>query len=160
MAFDKIDTRCLECVLTRCAVPDKVAKIVLQMTEGPEFQVAMVGRTSQMKKQETGIRQGCTLSPFLFTLILSAIMQDVGDEMARTHPLAITPTMDLDNADDTVLMARAAETASAILACTEREAAKYGMKLNRGKVKRLAHGSDAHIVYADGTAVPRHATVE
>jgi len=91
-----------------------------------------------MKKQETGIRQGCTLSQFLFTLILSAIMQDVGDEMARTHPLAITPvfpTMDLEYADDTVFMARAADTASAILACTEKEAAKCGMKLPRGKVK-------------------------
>ena len=50
--------------------------------------------------------------------------------MATTPIMAV---MDLEYADDTVLLARSAEVANKLLRATEREAAQYGLKLNRGK---------------------------
>ena len=79
-------------------------------------------QTKGGKEQGTGIRQGCTLSPFMFTLILSAIMEDVEAKVRDKHPMATTPVMtvmDLEYADDTALLARSAEVANRLLQATE-----------------------------------------
>jgi len=136
---------------------------IVELTREPCFQVSMAGRTSRRRKQRRGIRQGCTLSPFLFTLILSAIMSDAVDKVREQHPMATTPmipVMDLEHADDTVLVARTSEIATKLLGATESEAGKYGLRLNKGKVKRLAYGSDEIIRYADGAPVIRVEKVE
>jgi len=151
--LDKVDTGCLSTVLSGYWVPEKVKTVVLALTGAPEFRVAMNGHVSGARRQRTGMRQGCTLSPFLFTLTLSAIMHDVETRVRTEHPLAITPavpTLHLDFADDTVLMGKTAETVEAELASTEEIAASCAMKPNRAKVKLLAHGTDDPVKYADG----------
>ena len=158
-AFDKVDTRRLPEVLTRMGVPDKVVRVVKAFIEGPEFLVRMgTGDKSSKKKQDTGIRQGCTLSPFLFTLILTAIMQDVEAKVRAEHPMATTPAMpvmDLEYADDTALIAKTAEIATKLLQYTEEEAARYGLHVNRTKTFRLAYNSKEEVRFADGMAVPK-----
>ena len=79
-AFDKVDTRCIPTVLRRFGVPEKLIRVIAALTSSPEFQVSMQGEGSDPRKQGTGIRQGCALSPCLLTLILSAIMEDVEGE--------------------------------------------------------------------------------
>ena len=77
--------------------------------------------------------------------------------------MATTPVMsvmDLEYADDTALLARTAEIAGNILGATEREAAKYGLKLNRSKTCRLAYNSEEAVKFEDGTPVPRVNTVD
>ena len=41
--------------------------------------------------------------------------------------------IDVEYADDTVLIARTTEIANKLLQSTEAEAAKYGLRLNRGR---------------------------
>ena len=162
-AFDKVDTRCLPTVLRRFGVPEKMIQVIEALVESPTFRVSMQGETSGAAGQETGIRQGCTLSPFLFTLILSAIMQDVETRVRGEHPMATTPAfpvMDLEYADDTVLIAVTTEIAQKLLQYTEEEASKYGLHLNRGKTVRLAYNTDEIVKFADGTPVPRSTHVE
>ena len=157
-AFDKVDTACLPTVLRRFGTPEKVIRVVEALVSNPLFKVSMQGEVSGTKEQGTGIRQGCTLSPFLFTLILSARMQDVEKEVRREHQLATTPimsVMDLEYADDTALLARSAEIAKKLLTATERIAVLYGLKLNRSKTCRLAYNSEEEVTFDDGTPVPR-----
>ena len=106
--------------------------------QGPVFRASMhgVGVVSEEGEQGSGIRQGCTLSRFLVTLVMSAIMHDVEAEVRESHPLATTPAfavMGLEYADDTVLIARTAEIAGELLRITEEEATTYGLLLNRGR---------------------------
>ena len=58
--------------------------------------------------------------------------------------------MGLEYADDTVLLARTAEIAEKLLRVTEREAAKYGLSLNKGKPCRLAYNAQEHVRFVDG----------
>jgi len=118
----------------------------------------MVGDMSDRKKEETGIRQGCTLSFVLFTLILSAAMHDATARVRQRHSFVVTPmmpTLNLESADDTVLIARTAEIASGLLHEVEVEAAKYGLHLNEPKTCRIARDSKETVHFADGTPVPR-----
>ena len=55
--------------------------------------------------------------------------------------MATTPvfaSLDMEYADDTVLMARTAEIATQLLRRTEAAARPYGLSLNKDKTKRLA----------------------
>eukprot|EP00969_Alexandrium_andersonii_P044246 1941345-Alexandrium_andersonii.AAC.1 len=47
------------------------------LLHNPEFRVKMNREVSDWKRQERGARQGCTLSPLLFILQLSIIMDRV-----------------------------------------------------------------------------------
>ena len=157
-AFDKVDTRCLPTVLRRFGVDEKMIRVVEALVGDPLFKVSMGGEYSEMGGQGTGIRQGCTLSPFLFTLILSAVMQDAEARVRGEHELLTTPTfsvVDLEYADDTVLISRTAEIAGKLLQYTEEEAAKYGLLINRKKTLRLAYNSEEPVFYSDGDPVPR-----
>ena len=65
-------------MLARFGVIAKMVRVICALVKDPLFRVSMAGEESRDARQERGIRQGCTLSPFLFTLILSIIMMDVG----------------------------------------------------------------------------------
>ena len=51
--------------------------LISSICKEPEFNVKDGKQKSSTKYQQTGIRQGCPLSPHLFVIILSAIMKDI-----------------------------------------------------------------------------------
>ena len=155
-AFDKVDTRHVSGVLERFNVPTKMREAIAELIRDPKFFTSMAGEESGTRKQGSGIRQGCTLSPLLFILLLSAILTDVEDRVKDEFPFATTPAvpvMDLEYADDTVLIARSKEVAEKLLGELEGEANKYGLKLNKAKTARLSYNSDEVVRHADGTTV-------
>ena len=54
--------------LQRLKVPAKIIKLIQCFYSNPDFKVSVNGIDSDWKKQKTGIRQGCPLSPYLFCL--------------------------------------------------------------------------------------------
>eukprot|EP00969_Alexandrium_andersonii_P030570 1333409-Alexandrium_andersonii.AAC.1 len=63
--------------------------------------------------------------------------------------------MDVEFADDTVLISRTAESATVLLAEVQAEARRYGLELNAGKTQEVAMNSDQKVYFEDGTPVPR-----
>ena len=85
---------------------------IRDLTASPVFEVVVNGEISMQKKQASGIRQGCTLSPLLFIALQAVMFHDIEREFLGKYPLAITPTVpffDVEFANDTVLLSRNSE---------------------------------------------------
>ena len=64
-AFDKLAPASIPHTLRRFGVPDQLVAAIESIYLDPEFQVEIDGTASTWHRQQTGIRQGCPLSPVL-----------------------------------------------------------------------------------------------
>ena len=76
-AFDKVRHEALFLTLERMQIPMKFINLVKAAYHNPTFDVCIDKNYSKAHKQETGIRQGCPLSPYLFLLVMTALFEDV-----------------------------------------------------------------------------------
>ena len=76
-AFDKVSHEALCIALERLNIPNKLVNMIKALYKNIRFRVKIDGQTSDLYKQETGIRQGCPLSPYLFNLIMTVAFHDI-----------------------------------------------------------------------------------
>ena len=126
--------------LSRLNIPRKILSIISAMYDEPLFRVVTNEEKSEFATQDTGIRQGCPLSPYLFLFGHSTIMNLVDQQeeenlryFSWVHS-ANTPLTQLAYADDTLVIEKTASTASLILQTIEEVAAQFNLRLNRGKM--------------------------
>ena len=130
-AFDKITHPQLLEALRRLQLPLQFIDTISAFYADPQFCVSLDGHTSTWHSQETGIRQGCPLSPYLFIVCMTVMFHDVEVAYMATHPVqprmwsALTPFWEMAYADDTVLLAREIGTLQRFLHIIEDEAAYY-----------------------------------
>ena len=88
-----------------------------------------------------GVRQGCVLSPCLFTLHAEYIMWNARlDEAQAGIKIAGRNINNLRYADDTTLMAESKEELKSLLMKVKEEGEKVGLKLSIQKTKIMASG--------------------
>ena len=122
-AFDKVDQhRLLDC-LRRLNIPEPMIKNIAALYENPMFKVVFPGEESEEFKQDSGIRQGCPLSPFLLILLMTVLFhvhcqnwRNIGG--GRVPGISFT---ELLYADDTVLVAKDTRTVLTLLNAIEIE---------------------------------------
>ena len=157
-AFDKVTRPGLMSALGRMGVPEKLLRVIGDMYAQPTFKVEMEGTSSEWRRQETGIRQGCPMSPYLFLAVMTVLFHDVhrGDPQNMIeHRIPGTTYDEIVYADDTICVSTDTRALNKLLADIEREGAKYGMRLNKGKCEVMHNSNVANVHFADGTPVPR-----
>ena len=119
------------------------------------FQVKDRTGLSNTYTQGRGVRQGCPLSPYLFTLVLSHLMDQVDAEYIHQHNSlpwifsAASTLWDIEYADDTVIWGRSFEAATNFLTILIPLAKQKGLSLNLKKCEHLPLHSTEKIIIAD-----------
>ena len=65
-ALDKTHQGKLLSALRRIGIPDKVVRVIEAIYRNPKFSVKEMGKIPSERRHNSGIRQGCPLSPYLF----------------------------------------------------------------------------------------------
>ena len=121
-AFDKVQHDKLYIALNRLGIHDHLIQVIKNCYRNPCFFVEDEFSKSLPKRQRSGIRQGCPLSPYLFVLVMSVIDNDVNYHLDRRTLGTRKPGISFDRiyyADDTVLLATNTYSANRILWAVE-----------------------------------------
>ena len=96
------------------------------------------GRVSQPISVQTGVRQGCILSPTMFLIVIDAVMQNVNRGKWRGIQWGLVDKLeDLDFADDLCLLSETHGDMQTKLEDLVNEAEKTGLVVNMKKTKAL-----------------------
>ena len=87
-----------------------------------------------------GVRQGCILSPCLFTLYAEYIMQNVGLNGSQAGIKIARRNINLRYADNTTPMAESEKELKSLLMRVKEENEKAGLKFNIQKTKIMPSG--------------------
>ena len=136
-------------------IPEKMVTAIESLYKNPQFNVKVDGTTSDWYKQETGIRQGCPLSPYLFIIVMTVMFKDVHNglnmERGKIEGLDFT---ELLYADDTAVVTNNTNAMNRILAKIEKCAEYFGLKFNKTKCVAMNYNTTGTTKYADNTKVP------
>ena len=144
--------------MERIGIHPHLIKITQSLYKNPRFRVNINGNTSDWKKQETGIRQGCPLSPYLFLIVMTTLFSDLHSEdhlNTFRHRPNNCNFSEILYADDTILISNNTRAINGFLAEIEEAASLYGLKLNKGKCVALCMYGNPDIKFSDGTRMSK-----
>ena len=156
-AFDKINQSKLLQVLRCLKTPPNMLRLVTHMYAHPKFRITTEGISSRYRRQESGIRQGCLLSPFLLILLMGALFHDLKSKLntpKQLEPIKGIRYAEVLYADDTLTFGTHTQSINIFLHAIPRESLYYNLNLNYDKCINLAlHQKQSSVKYLDG-AVP------
>ena len=163
-AFDKVSQSKMLETLHRLNIPTRLCNLIQSFYNDPQFKVSMGDDESTWRKQATGIRQGCPLSPYLFTIVMAALFLDVRRELStprQLQPLDGIFFSQVLYADDTLIFGANTHCINILLHAIERHSKYYGVNLNYGKCINLTANQRQSSVHfsqtgpGQGQLVPR-----
>ena len=123
----------------------------MSLYKAPSFVVRDSKQTSPTKVQTKGLRQGCPISPYLFSLLLTHFFSMLNKNMYGLMSGVInTPSSlwDFEYADGTVLLSNSADQITRLLQLIQFEGSQRGPLLNEDKCEHLRLHSESRIIYA------------
>ena len=141
-AFDSVVHNTLLIDLRRFGISEDLLALIHSIYDAPTFEVKGLNGVLAQGEVRAGIRQGCPLSPYLFIMVLTVLLEDVDQALLRagipTNTWSVNrPIFDVEYADDTLLLGVTIPQLQSILHQVETEAALYGMTLNADKTELL-----------------------
>lgn len=135
-AFDSLHRDTLWQLLRHYGIPQKLTNIIKHSYENMTGQVVHQGRMTSKFKIKTGVRQGCLLSPFLFTLAIDWVMRRTTE--GTKNGIQWTPWTqldDLDFADDLALLSHSHQQMQAKTSNLAHFSSRIGLSIHEEKTK-------------------------
>ena len=156
-AYDSVNREALMAVLRKYGVPGHTVSLVEQMYAGTWCRVKLEGEVSERFEVQTGVRQGCVLSPILFNCYMDNIMREASESLGGginisyntskglylTYRDAVegsTTVQEVLYADDLALVAEQRQDLQGMLSVVDMVCKKWGMAISIEKSKVLAVG--------------------
>ena len=137
-AFDSLDRQTLWRLLRHYGIPTKLVNLIRNTYEGMSCKVVHEGKLSESFNVETGVRQGCLLSPFLFLLAMDWIMKTTTDGKRNGIQWTLWNQLDdLDFADDLALLSHQQQQMQDKVNMLQETSQKTGLNIHKGKTKLL-----------------------
>ena len=138
-AFDCVDHNKLWKILKDMGIPDHLTCPLRNLYAGQETTGRIGHETTDWFQIGKGVRQGCVLSPCLFSLYAKYIMRNAGlEETQAGIKIAGRNINNLTYADDSTLMVESEEELKSFLVKVKVESEKVDLKLNIQKTKVMA----------------------
>jgi hypothetical protein len=158
MSFDRFKQGQIRKALEKYSVPEDLIAAIEALYSNPAFWTEIDKVRSATHPQTRGIRQGCTLSPYLFIIAMSSLVEMV--QRTDDYKQAIleggipnTDLLELLYADDTMIISKKTKSMEKILHRLEQFAPHFGLTFNRTKCVHLRLNSEAVINFSDDTEV-------
>lgn len=161
--FDKVDRQGMMEALTRMIVNGKLVRVVRTLYITTEFIVQLDGTPSKWEEQQTGIRQTCPLSPYLFLVVMTVMFEDIHYQIHSYMAIQRVPGTNFDEvvyADQTICIGTDTRKINILLKAIEEEGKQYGLKVNKNKCEAVTNKSRSNIHFADGTPLTKQAEVK
>ena len=124
--------------MQRYGIPEKIVKIVKLFYEGFECAIEDQGEQGEWFQIQTGVKQGCNMSGFLFLLIMDYVMRKTVGEGENGIRWRLTSKLDdLDFADDVALLSSTRNHIQDKTTRMNEVAKRVGLKVNLEKTKIL-----------------------
>jgi hypothetical protein len=118
-------------------LPEKIIRLIQEMYKNYTCQVEHNGKLSEPIIVESGIKQGCLLSPTLFLMVLDIMMTKAMNRKKGIQWGLYDKLEDLDFADNICIVVQSFKDMEAKLNDLKVEAQNSGMKINSQKSKEM-----------------------
>ena len=104
-AFDSVHRPALWNILRHYGIPQKIINIIKMLYSNFHAKVICGSKLTEDFGIETGVKQGCILSPFLFCLAIDWVMKESVDNNMTGIRWTLSKTLeDLDSTDDIIVL--------------------------------------------------------
>ena len=125
-------------IMRHYGVPNKYVSVIKEIYRGMTCRILHGGDMSESFNVQTGVRQGCLLSPFVFLLAIDWVMRETTEEERNGIQWTLFDHLDdLDFADDLVLLSHNHKQMQGKTTALQTTASKIGLKLNTEKTKMM-----------------------
>lgn len=136
-AFDTIKRDAIWKALIDRGTPEKIVRLIQALYDNAELAVLHKGQISSSFTTTSGVKQGCPLSPLLFTVVLDNILNEVCSTK-RGITWGLTKQLeDLEYADDICLLSHKLSDIQSKLNHLEQLALHAGLEINLEKTKAM-----------------------
>ena len=160
-AFDKTPPSALISALRRFGLPTEFIAAITDIYTDRTFEVKDCGVTSGPACQQTGIFQGCPLSPFLFVIVMTVVMHEAVASLSTAAKQARGrgALADILYADDTLLLGVSSDLLGEFLSAVQKAGGDYGLTLHQGKFQLLKVRTTSALHNPDGGEIESAASM-
>ena len=145
-AFDSIDRDTLWNLLRHYGIPEKFISLIRSTYKDMTCKVVHAGQLSESFEVQTGVRQGCLLSPFLFLLVIDWIMRTTTKGKSNGIQWTLwTQLDDLDFADDLALLSHSHKQMQEKTTLLDTTSISTGLKISKKKTELMKSNTTSNL---------------